>query len=99
MPSPDNIREDSEAILKYCRNDLGLKGKIGVYGRSLGGIATTHLAHYVDMVIVDRSFCNLYEVAYHKFYGFLAVLLFRIGTLGWDSNNDVRFYALGIESD
>ena len=43
-PSPDNIRDDSEAVLKFCKNELGLKGKIGVYGRSLGGIATTHLS-------------------------------------------------------
>lgn len=91
-PSPENIREDSEAVLRYCRNELGLKSKIGVYGRSLGGLATTHLSQFVDMVIVDRSFSNLYEVAYHKFYGLMAVLLFKLGTLGWDSNNDVRFY-------
>ena len=50
------------------------------------------------MVIVDRSFSNLYEVAYHKFHGYLAVLLFRLGTSGWDSNNDVRFYNRGLES-
>ena len=43
-PSPKNIRDDAEAVLKYCRNDLGLQGKMGVYGRSLGGIATTHLS-------------------------------------------------------
>ena len=96
MPDPDNIREDAEAILRYCRKDLGIRGKIGVYGRSLGGIATTHLSHYVDMVIVDRSFSNLYEVAYHKFYGYLAVLLFKIGTFNWDSNNDTRFFERGI---
>ena len=99
MPDPDNIREDAEAILRYCRKDLGLRGKIGVYGRSLGGIATTHLSHYVDMAIVDRSFSNLYEVAYHKFYGYLAVLLFKLGTGNWDSNNDIRFYERGIQSE
>ena len=99
MPDPDNIREDSEAILRYCRKELGLRGKIGVYGRSLGGIATTHLSHYVDMVIVDRSFSNLYEVAFHKFYGFMAVLLFKLGTFNWDSNNDTRFYERGIQSE
>ncbi len=43
MPSPDNIRDDSENVLRYCRNELGLKGKVGVYGRSLGGIASSHL--------------------------------------------------------
>lgn len=96
-PSPDNIREDSEAVLHYCRNELGLRNKIGVYGRSLGGIATTHLTQFVDMVIVDRSFCNLYEVAYYKFYGWIAVMLFKIATYGWDSNNDLRYLQRGIE--
>ena len=86
-------------MLKYCLNELGLTGKMGVYGRSLGGLATTHLAQFVDMVIVDRSFSNLYEVAYYKFYGFLAVLLFKLGSCCWDSNNDVRFYNRGIEND
>lgn len=95
-PTPDNMREDSEAVLKYCRNELGLNAKIGVYGRSLGGIATSHLAQYVDMVIVDRSFSNLYDIAFHKFKGFLAVLLFRFGTYGWNSDNHVRFYERGI---
>ena len=98
-PSPENIREDSEAVLKYCRNDLGLQGKMGVYGRSLGGMPTAHLAQFVDMVIVDRSFCDLYEVAFYKFYGFMAVLLFKLGTIGWDSYNDSRFYSRGIESE
>jgi len=51
------------------------------------------------MVIVDRSFSNLYDVAFHKFHGYLAVLLFKIGTMNWDSNNDVRFYNSGIESE
>ena len=76
-----------------------MTGKLGVYGRSLGGIATTHLAQYVDMVIVDRSFSDLYEVAYHKFYGFMAVLLFKLGTFGWDANNDIRFYSRGVEGE
>jgi len=40
-----------------------------VYGRSLGGISTTHLAKFVDMIIVDRSFSNLYDVANRKFFG------------------------------
>lgn len=99
MPTPENIREDSEAVLHYCRQDLGLKGKIGVYGRSLGGIATTHLSQYVDMVIVDRSFSNLYDVAYHKFHGFLAIVLFKLGTWGWDSDNHVRYNNLGLETE
>ena len=92
------MREDAETVLKFCRNELGLKNKIGVYGRSLGGIATTHLAQYVDMVIVDRSFSNLYEIAFHKFKGWLAVQLFRVGTNGWDSNSDIRFNERGLKT-
>lgn len=99
MPNPENIREDGEAVLRFCRQDLGLKGKIGVYGRSMGGIATTHLAQYVDMIIVDRTFSNLYEIAFYKFHGVLATLLFKLGTWSWDSNNDIRYRERGIESE
>lgn len=45
-------------MLDYLRNTLGIRGKVGVYGRSLGGIATTYLADRVDMIIADRTFCN-----------------------------------------
>jgi len=42
---------DSEKVLEYMLNELKLKGKIGVYGRSLGGIASTHLANkYPDII-------------------------------------------------
>lgn len=98
-PNPENMRQDAETVLKFCRNELGLHSKIGVYGRSLGGIATTHLAQYVDMIIVDRSFSDLYEVAYHKFKGFMATLMFKLGTFGWDSDNHVRFHDRGLLSD
>ena len=50
------------------------------------------------MVIVDRSFNNLYDIAYYKFHGYIATLLFRLGTFGWDSNNDTRFLKNGVES-
>lgn len=42
--SPSNIKSDAEEILNFVKNVLGVKGKIGVFGRSLGGIASTHLA-------------------------------------------------------
>jgi hypothetical protein len=57
-PTPEILKEDSEKILKYLKDTMGLRGKVGVYGRSLGGIATTHLADKVDMIIPDRTFCN-----------------------------------------
>ncbi len=42
---------------------MGIKGKIGVYGRSLGGIVTTHLTGKVDMIIADRTFCDFTTLA------------------------------------
>ena len=77
-----NIKEDAEAVVSFCRGELGLEGHIGAYGRSLGGLAATHLAPFVDMIIVDRSFQSLHEVAYHMFHGSIALHLFKIGTLG-----------------
>ena len=77
---------------------MGIRGKIGVYGRSLGGIPACHLSAYVDMVIIDRSFGNLYEVAYHKFYGWFAMIMFKIGSLGWRTKNDINLLTRGIDS-
>jgi len=42
--NPHNIKMDAECVLDFVVNQMQLKGKIGVYGRSLGGIASTHLA-------------------------------------------------------
>jgi pimeloyl-ACP methyl ester carboxylesterase len=60
--SPFNIKCDSEQILNFVKNVLGVKGKIAVYGRSLGGIASTHLASkfkdIVELLIVDRTFAS-----------------------------------------
>ena len=87
-PSPEHIEQDSVAILDYLRNQIGVKGRIGVYGRSLGGIAATHLSKYVDLIIADRSFGNLYDVAETKFYGKVATSLFHFGTGGFRGNSD-----------
>jgi alpha/beta superfamily hydrolase len=61
--SPGSFKQDITAILKYCRNDLGLTGKLGVYGRSLGGVATSYVSNMCDMVIVDRTFASLDAIA------------------------------------
>lgn len=77
--------------MKYLRENIGVRGKIGVYGRSLGGIASTNLIKFVDMVIVDRSFSNLHEVADRKFFGEWAVALLQFMTGGWRTSNDYDF--------
>ena len=70
---------------------MGLRGKIGVYGRSLGGIAATHISRYVDMAIVDRSFANLHDVADRKFHGSSGVAIFKLVVPTYRANNDRDF--------
>ena len=43
-PTPSNLQSDIDLILKYLKTDLNISGKIGVYGRSLGGIPSSHLS-------------------------------------------------------
>ena len=44
MPDPYTNQHDGEAVLKFVIKKLGLKGKIGCFGRSIGGTVATHLA-------------------------------------------------------
>ena len=46
-PTPDNLKRDIVAVYRYLRKELGLRGKIGIYGRSLGGIPSTFLSNKV----------------------------------------------------
>jgi hypothetical protein len=89
-PTPENIREDADCVLRYMKEEMGLRGKFGVYGRSMGGIATCHLSSKVDMVIMDRTFSNLVRVIDKKFFGAPAVSVYSTAAFRWDSNNVCR---------
>ena len=91
-PTPENLKRDILEIYKYLRERLGMKGKIGIYGRSLGGIPSSFLSNKVDMAIIDRSFCNLSAMARWKYHGTFADYLFKIGSCGWQAQSD--FYIL-----
>mmetsp|Transcript_62249 Transcript_62249/g.85975 ORF Transcript_62249/g.85975 Transcript_62249/m.85975 type:complete len:116 (+) Transcript_62249:482-829(+) len=78
-PSPNILRADADKVYDYILKTLGVKGKIGVYGRSLGGIATSGICDLVQMVIVDRTFSDLEIVAQRKFYSKFAKILYKIG--------------------
>jgi pimeloyl-ACP methyl ester carboxylesterase len=61
--SPSKAKRDAERVLAGSIEALGLKGKIGIYGRSIGGITATHLAaqynDLVEVLIIDRSLNEL----------------------------------------
>ena len=42
-PDPNEFLVDAEQVLNYLKLVIGVKGKIGVYGRSLGNIIACHL--------------------------------------------------------
>lgn len=82
-PTPENLKSDVDVIFKYVKNELKVKGKIGVYGRSLGGIPASHLSSQVDVAIIDRTFCDLEQMAISRFQSKLSAYCFWIGSFGW----------------
>ncbi len=82
-PDPTNIRKDGEMLIRYLRQNLGLTGKIGVYGRSLGGVVTSHLVDKADFIYADRTFGNFEILANRKFFSSLAKYLFKLSSGGW----------------
>lgn len=97
-PDPTNIRKDGDQIMKYMRENLGLKGKFGVYGRSLGGVVTTHLADQVDFIFADRTFSNFDVLANRKFFSSVAEYLFKLSSGGWVINNDSNCLHKGVKN-
>jgi len=65
--NPYNCKLDSERVLDFLLNQMKIKGKIGVYGRSLGGIASCHLANtfpnQIKVLIVDRTFSEIDQLS------------------------------------
>lgn len=49
--NPYNVKLDAEKVLDFLINKLKIRGKIGVYGRSLGGISSCHLAQKFPSIV------------------------------------------------
>jgi hypothetical protein len=48
-------------------------------------------------MIGDRGFCDLWTLADKKFYGEIAISLFKFGTGGWQANNAWNYLKQGDE--
>ncbi len=73
-----------------------MQGKIGVYGRSLGGIPSTHLASkytdIIELLIVDRTFARTELIAEHKVEGSFGMKFFHdLFSLKWETKNDISY--------
>lgn len=71
---------DVEKVLSESLKVLRLKGKIGVYGRSIGGITACHLAaqynDLIELLIVDRSMSELTGIVSDRLKGVLPLKFF-----------------------
>jgi len=43
------------------------------------------------MIIVDRSFCNFSDMAFWRYKGKAAEYLFKLGSCGWQVQNDFNY--------
>lgn len=73
-----------------------ITGKIGVIGRSLGGIPSIHLAskypEIISLLVTDRTFGSTREVAANKLQGkWASKLIYDFFTFNWRSANDENF--------
>lgn len=73
-----------------------MRGKIGVYGRSLGGVVACHIAakfpEKIDLLIADRTFAKLGDLSKRKFPGEGTRWVLKIVSCDWETNNDINFY-------
>lgn len=73
---------------------MKLRGKIGVYGRSIGGIASCHLASkfpdIIEALIVDRTFNELDQLSMRRLYGRCTKSIFSFVSYDWKALNDVN---------
>ena len=93
--SPYKTKRDAEYVMAFLVNKLRLKGKIGVYGRSIGGLTACHLANkynpLVQSLIVDRSFYELSCVPEGKIKGNITSRLFDLLSWKWRTRNHSNF--------
>ena len=76
-------------------NKLKLGGKIGVYGRSLGGLSACHLANkypeIIKALIADRTFSDLEIVSQRRILGWQTSHIYRMISCFWQTKNHVNF--------
>lgn len=84
-------------MLQYLVNNIQVRGQIGVYGRSIGGIAAAHLVRkfpkIIKVFIGDRTLGDFSKTVEHRFPagGEKVVKLYKILSLRWRVDNVTDF--------
>jgi len=90
--TPDQQRMDAERVMQFLVNRLHVAGSIGVYGRSIGGIAASHLAgkfpNLISVFMGDRTLGKLDNMAMNR-YGRSPLIMpvYRLGSCFWHVDN------------
>jgi hypothetical protein len=66
--------------LKYR---VGVTGRIGVYGRSIGSTAACRLCPYADVVIADRGLSDLMSFVEVRYNDGIGKEVVKVATGGW----------------
>ena len=94
-PDPYNIKMDGESVVRFVAEDMGVTGRLGIYGRSLGGVVATHVAAQfpdkIALLIADRTFGSLKSVSTRKFVGLGTSALYDLVSFKWETDNDINF--------
>lgn len=94
-PNPYNTFHDAETVLKFLIEEIGIKGKIGCFGRSIGGTIATHLAknypEYIDFLFIDRSLGSLDVMSESTFLGNYSKKILSYFSQNWVLESDRNF--------
>jgi pimeloyl-ACP methyl ester carboxylesterase len=90
--TPEQQKVDAERVLQFLVNRIQVKGKIGVYGRSIGGIAAAHLVSkfpsIVKCFVGDRTMGLFDNVVLNRFTKSQCLLaLYRLLSRFWHIDN------------
>ena len=95
--TPDQQKLDAERVMQFLVNRLRVQGKIGVYGRSIGGIAASHLVQkfpsIVKVFVGDRTMGNFDEEVLNRYArSGLMLKIYRILSCFWHIDNAEPLY-------
>ena len=98
--TPDQQRRDAERVFQFLVNRIGVKGKIGAYGRSIGGIAASHLVSkfpdHIEVFVGDRTMGSFENIAITRaksnIFQSQILTLYHIISNFWCVNNGEDIY-------
>lgn len=84
---------DAERVMQFLVNRIRVRGQIGVYGRSIGGIAATHLMvkfpKIVKVFMADRTMGNFESIVNNRYAAGKSLMnfIYKLLSQNWIANN------------